>query len=334
MCKKYLIDTNLLYDLSGINDTSSSIDCDVLRSEIAKLGNIYISELSLFELYTHSDFTDSDKQQILDYICQNNINIIQSLPSSQSFINLTQGELLSDSEVIQKILDSKKELEATTLLSCITIVAYIFYYFLYLHIPEEFQSDFTSQAENTIKSNSEHILNESERIIEEQYNKTNLVKNGISSVLEPILYCIFLNYEWSFQGLNILTVKEHPDLYVENKSIPLYEIKDNIIGEIQGSYLSKKALYWDKLQEATSFMNDFFKQNDPEHKNYINYYTHYAWLYFTQGKKFDKNNLIDSHFHFYDDQYTVLTFDKFLLETYKDSPQYSFLCDLLNKTKK
>lgn len=49
MCKKYLIDTNLLYDLSGINDTSSSIDCDVLRSEIAKLGNIYISELSLFE---------------------------------------------------------------------------------------------------------------------------------------------------------------------------------------------------------------------------------------------------------------------------------------------
>lgn len=28
MCKKYLIDTNLLYDLSGINDTSSSIDCE------------------------------------------------------------------------------------------------------------------------------------------------------------------------------------------------------------------------------------------------------------------------------------------------------------------
>lgn len=334
MCKKYLIDTNLLYDLSGINDTTSSIDCDVLRSEIAKLDNISISELSLFELYTHSDFTDSDRKQILDYICQNNIKIVQSLPAGQSFINLTQGENLSDPKVLQRILVSKKELEATTLRSCITIIAYIFYYFLYLHLPAKNQSSFSFQVNGALESNMHLILDESEKIISEQYDNINLVKNGISRVLEPILHIVFLNYEWSFQGLDILSVQEHPELFVEDTTIPLYEIKDNIIGEIQGGYLSKKKLYWDKLQEATSFMNDFFKQNQPENKNYINYYTHYAWLYFTQGKKFDKNNLIDSHFHFYDDQYTVLTFDKFLLETYKDSPQYSFLCDLLNKTKK
>ncbi len=126
--KKNLIDTNLLYDLAGINDHNTSIDWDLLRSEMKKIGDFSISELSLFELYTHKSFTEKERKLVQDYIINNKINIVQSLPDISSFISHTNNHNLKNPEIVDQILSLKAKLEGTTLRSCIYLIFFITFY--------------------------------------------------------------------------------------------------------------------------------------------------------------------------------------------------------------
>ena len=75
-----LIDTNILYSLSGIDDKDDNVDYEVLRNEFKKYKSICISELTLFELYTHLGFDEGKRNLVKDYICKNSISIVQSFP--------------------------------------------------------------------------------------------------------------------------------------------------------------------------------------------------------------------------------------------------------------
>ena len=322
--KKNLIDTNLLYDLAGINDSNKTIDWDLLKNKINAIGEFSVSELSLFELYTHKGFDEEQRNLVKNYIINNKIKVVKSLPDISSFIENTKNLNLENLETINKITSIKAKIEGETLRSCIYIISYIFYYFLYLHVNPDLRGFYTFQINCLLESNEKQFLDNSITIIKDFYDKGEPPKNKIQSVLDSMLYSIFFNYELSFQQITIVELIERTKTYNENSSIPLFELKQKISNSKKG-LLCEKDLYWKKLEESILFMKSFFKQNSPHEKNYISYYCYYAYQFLTNGKKFEKNNLIDSLFHFHDDQYIVYTLDSFLLETYKDETQYDFL---------
>ncbi|MGI5117870.1 hypothetical protein [Treponema sp. SP13] len=330
---KVLIDTNILYSLSGIDDKDDNVDYEVLRNEFKKYKNICISELSLFELYTHLGFDEGKRNLVKDYICKNSISIVQSFPDISSFIKATDGKNLENEKTKKKITDLKINLEAQTLRSCIVIIAYIFYYFMFLSIGENSKELFSFQVNCLLESNSGFLLNECKNLLSDFYTNGIKPKDRIHELITPILYNVFINYELSMQNLLVSEVIDNTKQYVENTSIPLFELKEGIFRSDNG-ILCKKDLYWSNLNKSINFIKDFFIKNYPSEKNYINYYCCYARAFLTQGKKFDKNNLFDSLFHFHDDNYTVFTLDTFLTETYKNESHYSTLIDLQNKIKK
>lgn len=132
-----------------------------------------------------------------------------------------------------------------------------------------------------------------------------------------------------------------PSGFTWDVNLPLYSLQDKLEKAKNGNedfpngVLCDKNLYWTQLdagiESTKSFCENYWPQSD---KNFLLYYLVYARKYLTSGKKFDKNNLIDSQFHFYDEKFTVYTLDKFLIETYEGSSQYNSLVALQNSVKK
>lgn len=137
---KYILDTNIVYNLAGINDNvdgNTEIPFSVRFKFLTRKSNLYISEWSLVELFTHN-FTLSQRNVVLKYIKRKKIKIIRIKTVEQLSKDLDSFYLQNEIKIrsrknYYRLISFKKteKFDVTNLLNAkITAEANIFKFYL------------------------------------------------------------------------------------------------------------------------------------------------------------------------------------------------------------
>ena len=286
-----MIDTNIIYTLAGMDDQNPKYNSEIVKNEIAKMTKVFYSEISLYDIFTNSNLTMNEKNKIYSFLKTNYGEPVKAFGGIEPFEKiLTEG----------KIKDIKIYEEAITLRGCLNFITYTFYYYQYLSLgTTSKQTDFTISMSRLLMKDLDTDLQECIKILDDYYSSRNNSKERIDQ---------FINSK----------------LQKANEIFNIIEENESVEKTISHFKLDKS-----KLKKSLSFVETVFKNLFPEYLSYVRYYCLCTENYFSKGKRFEKNNLFDSWFHLYDTQFTVITLDKFLIESYRAHDQHSYLSQLL-----
>ena len=330
--KPVLIDTNLLYDLAGVNDDlPSKIDFSKLRTEIEVYKPFVISEVTYLEFLTHDFGSREKKEKVKDYISSNGITIEFSQDDINTFKKKINGKDIHDKEVFSEAFKLKVFHESQTLVFSVAFTLYFFYYFLYLHVENESsKSIFTVGAAFYLYSEMMKLRNDSKRIIEGHYSKTLKIKETLVNIIKDEFAHIFLLYELALQNKGIAD----SDYFDSNSEIPLFELK-NLIKKfnIASKGLLRKEDYSENYEQCKIFLKQNFPKIFPGQESFVDFYLNFAESFFIEGRKFNKNDFIDSLLNIHANRFSIFSFDEYYMSTIKDRDYYSVLENLYNSVK-
>lgn len=332
--KPVLIDTNLLYDLAGVNDDlPSKIDFSKLRTNIEPYKPFVISEVTYLEFLTHDFGSREKKEKVKNYICDNRLEIEFSQDDINTFLKKIDGKDIHDKEVISEAFKLKVFHESQTLVFSVAFTLYFFYYFLYLHVENECsKSIFTGGAAFYLYSEMMKLRDNSKKIIEDHYSKALKIKETLVKIIKNEFDYIFLLYELALQNKGIADY--NPDSFTSNSTIRLFELKNTIRKfNIESKGLLRKEEYSENYKKCKTFLKQNFPKIFPGQENFVDFYLNFAESFFKDGRKFNKNDFIDSLLNIHANRFSIFSFDEYYMSTIKDRDYYSILKDLYDSVK-
>lgn len=324
---KTMIDTNILYCLSGINE-DEKISSELLSVEMEKYKPFVISELSLLELFTHFGFDNENIKKVLQFIEDNKIHFINFFPLSSSILNNFMVDYSSDLSIDsmrKRALANKINIESETL--PLVIVASIVVLALYYDSKTadlDAKIKLSMHLVSLVDSNIDYIKEGCRETVENFYKTHDgtQFKDEVKTYILMFLYILTINYALSENGklLNDIDLEDITDEdvgIIQSKNSSSF--KNILVKKIRSKNnrgLLCQKMFWDDLDDSLSI---FFTSLKTEfNPGMINYYSLYIRKMFIEDFKFEKNNLIDSQFHEYSETYEVFTLDELLTESYRN----------------
>lgn len=337
-CMKTMIDTNILYNLAGVNKSEKKA-MQILTLEMEKFKPLYISELTLLELLTHESFSDIDLKNIFDYIKKNGIICVNYSSDSLDLKNLSidfNNQSCIEYQKAQAL--SKKILIETETLPMVIVSAVVVMAIFYEKktTNDETNIKLIKHLNSLIEGNIVFIKSFCKETVVKYYqNKNNTqFKNDVKDLILVFLYILSISYQLSENGLLLSDLGIDDQNQIDKSTFNKHQSPDfitPILAKFKGKNtngLFGKKVFWAELTEALS---SFFKTLQIElNPGIINYYSLYIKNMFISDAKFDKNNLIDSLFHNYNNSYNFFTLDEMLTESYQviNPLHYKKLIDL------
>ena len=311
MCKKVILDTNILYYWANVS--SSNYDISKIQETISKYGTPFISELSLLEALVHFRNDKNSVRKLYTFLSDKHIGIIRYFKPEYSILTDELNELIQNDNIFNRICNSafeKKLKFESEFLSCwlVNLIAIIGSYLYYKepNLRDEKFYKFYRQFEALVYSIREadgFVVESLKNALEEFYKTEDEVtlKSSINSIY-------FTNF------------------YTENSQ--------KILETLQSEELTKNLLKKMKEEEKIptkrkgkaliSEYNIDIEQAFDEYKEILckdtnNYFVEYLRLIMNKylldkNKKINKNDIIDSQIFMQTNGYNFLTADSDFLK--------------------
>lgn len=308
--KPILIDTNIFYYWSGL--TTSDIKKDKLEGKF-KNTQIYLSELSIFELITHYSDNKETIRRAFQFILDNSIIILPinntnySIPLRRNLIALIDNQDYYNG-LIQSTLKEKIDIEKNILFFMIESIVGVMGLFLYNKSgglgAEDKNNKFIIQLEAIILSNRNYLKSETAYILYKYYSNSDnkKFKKSIESLIISLLYVVSINHNLSEHNFTLL------DISPDNENRLTDEEQENIIQRFKEDTTRKKIqkiihgqdirkiisekYFWTTLE---SVLTDYESEMDQSLAPGITrYYSNLISKILLEGRILEKNDIIDS----------------------------------------
>jgi predicted nucleic acid-binding protein len=331
---KAIIDTNILYYLSGVS-SPQSIDIQKLRTIISdEWEDFLVSELSILEMLNHEEFSIDQLEIVLNYITNHKIRVLNFLPNEKSLLRVFHLDFYDSQKVaeIQKQAISSKVYLESELLSFVIKSAVVVLSIASLNElkDEGSKKRLNINTEALLEGNSNYIKDFASVEIAEFYKSTDAkrFKDNIRSLIYTLLYVVLINSNLSRSGILLSELENLTD--VEKNDIAEMNNNDAFIQHILSKFLGKKSygLFARREQwlEIEDVIEIFKKEIGREKKEAIAaYYARYLDKFYKTDKRFEKNNLIDSQFLEYHPEFEIITLDEDLRDSFRGFDRKNFL---------
>ena len=91
--------------------------------------------------------------------------------------------------------------------------------------------------------------------------------------------------------------------------------------------------YSENYNKCKTFLKQNFPKIFPGQENFVDFYLNFAESFFKDGRKFNKNDFIDSLLNIHANRFSIFSFDEYYMSTIKDRDYYSILKDLYDSVK-
>jgi hypothetical protein len=329
---KYLLDTNILYYLTGIENTTK-YPKEKIEKSLEKIGfnNIYISEISFLELFTHYD--DNVKiTECFNYLAKNKIGVFPYLPINtilkheySAINNIDEFKKIKD-----KIFNIKTDIETDLLNFCVESIIGIIVMTLEKDKPLNSTSKiskYTAQCISLLIGNRIFIKDELKTIITSFYkDKDYDFKQNLENIILTMAYIIGINYSLASYDLTILD-KEENKLIDDD-----YKFSKKIISKMDSGDISIfKNKIADILENCLNSYIDEMKISIPIGTSL--YFANLIKKVLLDKRRINKNDLLDSQFLLYKDLLQFITVDEKFLNVIKnvDSNYYNNILNITNE---
>jgi len=341
-----LIDTNLLYYLSGVS-LIDGIDIKKLKHELSNY-ELLISKWTLVEIISNTEISEKQKETILEYIAAKKIkyipiigtNIFDSMPQNLADIIYSPYK----KRIINSIIDGKKKCETEFMACFINSVISIFSSALYYKMEAEGEKDkgcFMFLTQSFIMSNNDFINSKVEEFIHNFYlNKDEtLFKSEIDGFIYILLYANTLTYIGVKHGYLHDLFPEIEILLLESEK---NELSDGILSSSVINSLLKKLGGKDIKNFTKKIGEKNINKALSAYKSVVGTQMLKGICIFilamiekmlSEGMKITKNDIIDSLLLEYYPQLQLFTFDDRFQKIIKvfDEQYYNFIIGLENK---
>jgi hypothetical protein len=341
----------MIYYISGIS--KPNFDVNKLQSELSKQSSVYISELSILEIYSHFRNDLLTLKIILNYLHINNYMVLPFLDEKHTIVNNKFNELIGKDDTFLKYLadDSLRiriEIESRFLNYWSTCIASIYLATYYKNKP--INKNINKELSNKI-INAIIILNENNNIYSSNfwnilydfysdYDEKLFKDKVVEHILDKCMTFTNLLYV-SFEGIDFMDFIENVDKYdADLKERLLKNISDDqFIKKIEKRKQCKKGLIDKSFLQALDDNLEYFenKINKIMNSCILKYSIILFKKFLTlENKKIEKNNVIDSLLLSYYPNNLIITSDsdflKFMEEI--DTEYYKKIKTFIEKTKR
>ena len=337
MCKKVILDTNILYYWANVS--SSNYDISKIQETISKYGTPFISELSLLEALVHFRNDKNSVRKLYTFLSDKHIGIIRYFKPEYSILTDELNELIQNDNIFNRICNSafekklkfESEFLSWWLVNLIAIIGSYLYY-KEPNLRDEKFYKFYRQFEALVYSIREadgFVVESLKNALEEFYKTEDEVtlKSSINSIYFTNFYTLLINYSCAINNSTI------SDLPTDSKKYSL-ENSQKILETLQSEELTKNLLKKMKEEEKIptkrkgkaliSEYNIDIEQAFDEYKEILckdtnNYFVEYLRLIMNKylldkNKKINKNDIIDSQIFMQTNGYNFLTADSDFLK--------------------
>jgi hypothetical protein len=331
-----ILDTNMVYYFSEMS--ASNYDTKKMISLLKKHGTIYISELSMLEIYSHFRNDLESLKKIINFLSAGKYQIWPYFNKDLTIVNKEFNELIKDDKFLKYLADDslriRIKMETAFINYWATSIASIYLAINYNTKPIKGKNVkmFTKNLFNTIvlfKINDNIPSSPLWDILYEFY-KNNNESEFKDKIVEYVLdICdIFINLlHVSDKGINFLDFINNYDKYDDKKN----EIFENYLKDSFSRKIEKR-----RIQQTNLVNKEFIKELDDNLSHYeskvnrfmapgiVKYYTVLFRKFFTlDNKKIEKNNIIDSLLLSYYPNNLIITADNDFLKIMNEiNPSY------------
>jgi len=342
-----LIDTNILYYLSGVS-LVGGIDIKKLEQELSNY-ELLISKWSLIEIITNNDISEQQRKIILKYIASKRIKVIPIIGISIfDFMPLNLADIIYSpykNKIINSILEGKKKCETEFMACYIKSVICIFSIALYYQLEEKGEKDkgyFMFLTQSFILSNNDFIISKTREFIDNFYLKND---ESFKSEIDGFIYTLLYANTVTFMGIKQGYLHDlFPDIEIVLSESGDEELSDvifpsNIIDPLIDKLGGKDIMNIAKKMGVTNIrkaMSDYDAVVGTHMSKGINKFNlAIIEKMLSEGMKITKNDIIDSLLLEYYPQFQLFTFDDRFQKIIKvfDEQYFNFITNLESKCK-
>ena len=308
---KALIDTNILYRLANVVP-QGKYSRNKIKKELNKYDMIIVSELSLYELFTRFRLNTKEIRKVLRYIKSNSL-IIKIMPHTiEGFeplevVNLITNNSYNNTQLIDiygRVFSKKVFLEFSIVKYLIEALIVIFSIIIDEENPVKLSSyqmaQFMHSVYIQIVTFRDTMCSQLRTVLISFYSderKTSWFKNEIETILLPCLFTLSLQYILIQNGLSLTqydmaddTQKQIVDDAISNNTALM-----NIMHRLDTN--SGKIFEHITLPVIDKSLNMYEKEMLKSiNRENILYYKVIIKRVFIDGKKLEKNDIIDAEF--------------------------------------
>ena len=343
-----LIDTNVLYYLSGIS-VNNKINIINLEDELSNY-ELSISKWSLVEIIANNEMSILQKETILKYIADKKIKVIPIIGITLfDIMPLNLADIINSPhkfKIINSIIEGKKKCEIEFMACYIKSFICIFSMALFYQMEAKGEKDkniFMFLTQSFIMSNNDFIISKTKEIINNFYlnNEESIFKSEIDGFIFTLLYAnivIFIGVKHGYLH------EVFPDVEIVTLESGESELSDNILS----SKIAKELLQKLGGEDIKNIVNKLGATNIRKSmsdyitvigsqmpKGVCKFILAVVEKMLSEKMKITKNDIIDAFLLDNYPQIQLFTFDSRFQKIIKifDEQYFNFIVTLQNKCK-
>jgi len=314
-----IIDTNMIYNISDVRD-KINIDMVKLVNEISAYKNIYVSDLSMLEIYTYYRTDISTLKKIIRSLVELKCSVINDLSDEYTNESNELNTILEDERLLKKLVDDSRskriEFESRILYFLSKSIAMT--YLCLAHDNDfKYHRDKMMLCDNLQKLMSIEIDDELTVIFRDFYDGCGVV--GFKDKIVNYILDLCKDYIWFYyvsdQGICLYDYIKNKGEFSEVKKCDFRKkiCNDESLKWIEERRMQKRIVSKEFSRALSIFLKQYLKRLSTVSARpaVIYYYTILFRKFFElEGMKIKKNDVIDSQLLTHYPQKLILTEDK------------------------